>query len=68
MATEQNPLAPIAQPASDVVCVALVVDTSLIVRDEWQHVLQQYVNPLLTRLNDLYPQQQNQVCLPIVPT
>ena len=46
------------EPGVDLVAVACVVESSLLLASEWSRVLIEYVYPLLRRLNELHPSHQ----------
>lgn len=48
----------VQESSIDLVAVACVVDSSLLLASEWSRILIEYVYPLLKRLNELHPSHQ----------
>ena len=47
---------------SELVAVACVVESSLVLAAEWPHLLREYMSPLLKRLGEVHAANQSTVC------
>lgn len=52
-------------PPSDLLAIAFVVEASLTISRQWQHIVQDYIGVMVKRLNENYPAHKvlNDNCL-----